>query len=69
MPISQNTANIDTVSQYSPRDYVQVQHPEWAKDAVIYQINTRQFTPENIHAKLFQTGEVRLCGFERSFWR
>jgi glycosidase len=29
-----------------PRPYVQIQHPEWSRDAVIYQINTRQFTPE-----------------------
>jgi glycosidase len=31
---------------YAPRAYVELQHPEWARDAVIYQINTRQFTPE-----------------------
>ena len=26
--------------------YVKLQHPEWSRDAVIYQVNTRQFTPE-----------------------
>jgi glycosidase len=31
---------------YAPRPYVELQHPDWARDAVIYQINTRQFTPE-----------------------
>jgi glycosidase len=31
---------------YAPQPYVQLEHPDWAKDAVIYQINTRQFTPE-----------------------
>jgi glycosidase len=31
---------------YAPRDISGVRHPEWARDAVIYQINTRQFTPE-----------------------
>ncbi len=31
---------------YAPRPYVEMQHPEWARDAVLYQINTRQFTPE-----------------------
>ncbi len=31
---------------YAPRPYVELQHPEWARDAVIYQINPRQFTPE-----------------------
>ena len=31
---------------YMPEPYVKLQHPEWSRDAVIYQINTRQFTPE-----------------------
>jgi len=26
--------------------FVKIQHPEWSKNATIYQINTRQFTPE-----------------------
>ena len=31
---------------YAPRDVVQVQNAEWTRDAVLYQMNTRQFTPE-----------------------
>jgi glycosidase len=31
---------------YKPVPYVQISHPEWSRDATIYQINTRQFTPE-----------------------
>ena len=31
---------------YQPRPYVKLRHPEWSKNATIYQINTRQFTPE-----------------------
>lgn len=31
---------------YQPREYVQFQHADWTKNATIYQINTRQFTPE-----------------------
>ena len=38
--LSDNTAN----NRYQPEPYVQLTHPEWTKDAVIYQINTRQFT-------------------------
>ena len=30
---------------YTPRDLV-VEHPDWARNAAIYQINTRQFTTE-----------------------
>ncbi len=31
---------------YQPMPYVSVKHPEWCKNATIYQINTRQFTQE-----------------------
>ncbi len=31
---------------YTPRPQVTIQTPEWAKNAAIYQINTRQFTKE-----------------------
>ncbi len=31
---------------YQPIPYVKIKHPEWSKNATIYQINTRQFTPE-----------------------
>lgn len=31
---------------HMPEPYVKLKHPEWSRDAVIYQINTRQFTPE-----------------------
>jgi glycosidase len=31
---------------YMPEPYVKFEHPAWSRDAVIYQINTRQFTPE-----------------------
>ena len=31
---------------YEPAPYVKIKHPEWTKNAVIYQINTRQFTEE-----------------------
>ena len=29
-----------------PEPYVQIEHPEWSRNAVLYQINTRQFTAE-----------------------
>ena len=31
---------------YQPQPYVTLTHPEWSKNATIYQINTRQFTAE-----------------------
>jgi 1,4-alpha-glucan branching enzyme len=35
---------------YEIKEYVKVTHPEWAKNAVIYQLNTRQFSPEGTFA-------------------
>jgi 1,4-alpha-glucan branching enzyme len=34
------------LSRYQPVPYVKLNHPEWSKNAILYQINTRQFTPE-----------------------
>src|SRR5512135_1202437 len=31
---------------YQPVPYIKIKHTEWCKNAAIYQINTRQFTPE-----------------------
>ena len=54
---SQNTANlVSDETRYSPSAYVQIDHPDWADDAVIYQINTRQFTPEGT----FRAAEAQL---------
>ena len=34
-----------SAAPHDPVDLSGVKHPEWTRDAVIYQINTRQFTP------------------------
>lgn len=39
-----------TPSPWQPRQYVQIQNPDWMRTAVLYQINTRQFTPEGTFA-------------------
>ena len=31
---------------HSPKQYVKIAHPEWSKNAAIYQLNTRQFSAE-----------------------
>jgi len=33
-------------NRFQPSPYVKITHPEWSKNATIYQINTRQFTAE-----------------------
>ncbi|MFN4113144.1 MAG: alpha-amylase family glycosyl hydrolase [Sphingomonadaceae bacterium] len=35
---------------WTPKSYVEIENPEWSRDAVLYQINTRQFTPEGTFA-------------------
>ena len=46
---------LDT-NPYQPIPYVKLKHPEWSKNAVIYQINTRQFT----EAGTFRAAEKHL---------
>ncbi|WP_026754918.1 alpha-amylase family glycosyl hydrolase [Sediminibacter sp. Hel_I_10] len=36
----------DTLGVFQPKDYVKLTHPEWSKNAAIYQLNTRQFSEE-----------------------
>jgi glycosidase len=36
----------DDLSTYAPAPFVRIKHPDWARTASIYQINTRQFTAE-----------------------
>lgn len=38
------TAN--NINPYQPQPYVQLSHPEWSKNAAVYQINIRQFTAQ-----------------------
>jgi len=39
---------------YEPQPYVIVNHPEWSKQAAIYQINTRQFSEAGTFAEVEQ---------------
>lgn len=48
--LAQAGADLTTRPADTPRPYVSVQHPEWSRNAVLYQINTRQFTPEGTFA-------------------
>lgn len=49
-PTVTNDVEGQSKSAYAAQPYVQFEHPAWAEDAVIYQINTRQFTPEGTFA-------------------
>ena len=47
---------MSTANPYLPAPEVELPHPEWSKDATIYQINQRQFTPEGT----FRAAEAHL---------
>lgn len=38
------------VNPYAPQPYVKIAHPEWTRDAVIYEMNVRQFSEEGTFA-------------------
>ena len=52
-----NTSN--TTGNYTPKSYVQLKHPEWSKNATIYEVNLRQYTTEGTF-KAFETHLPRL---------
>ncbi|GAA4321871.1 alpha-amylase family glycosyl hydrolase [Flaviaesturariibacter amylovorans] len=37
-------------SAHRPKEYVQLAHPDWSKNATIYEVNIRQYTPEGTFA-------------------
>ncbi len=46
-------------SLYAPKKYVELKHPEWSKNATIYEVNIRQYTPEGTF-KAFEAHLPRL---------
>jgi glycosidase len=41
----QTLAN-DITNAYQPKPYVEIEHPQWSKNATIYEVNVRQYTKE-----------------------
>jgi cyclomaltodextrinase len=52
-------ASGDSLAAYRPQAYVELKHPEWSKNATIYEVNVRQFTPEGTF-RAFETHLPRL---------
>lgn len=48
-----------SLSRYQPKNYVEIKHPDWSKNATIYEVNVRQFTPEGTF-KAFESHLPRL---------
>ena len=59
-PTQKGTAtNLTNTDPYSPKKYVELKHPDWSKNATIYEVNIRQFTPEGTF-KAFESHLPRL---------
>jgi glycosidase len=52
----QTTQKTNQEILHVPETYVKLEHPEWSKNAVIYQLNTRQFSKEGT----FKAAEMEL---------
>lgn len=51
--------NSGSLNRYEPKKYVELKHPEWSKNATIYEVNIRQYTPEGTF-KAFESHLPRL---------
>jgi len=51
--------NMKIEERYQPKKYVELKHPEWSRNATIYEANIRQFTEEGTF-KAFETHLPRL---------
>lgn len=49
----------ETSHRYEPKEFVELKHPEWSKNATIYEVNVRQYTPEGTF-KAFEAHLPRL---------
>lgn len=56
---SSDNKTTQTGDRYTPKDYVELKHPEWSKNATIYEVNVRQFTKEGTF-KAFESHLPRL---------
>ncbi|MBT0586474.1 alpha-amylase [Alteromonas sp. SM 2104] len=66
---AQRTASSDTAadrkSDFTPQPYVQFEHADWTKNASIYQLNTRQFTPQGtFNAASEKLHDIKAMGFD-----
>lgn len=53
------SSELTSASSYDPKPYVELKHPEWSKNATIYEVNIRQYTSEG-NFKAFESHLPRL---------
>lgn len=58
-------AKAEPADPYAPASFEGIEHPEWSRNAVLYQINTRQFTPEGtLQAATAQIPRLKALGVD-----
>lgn len=63
LPAAAQTPSAPVPARYQPQPDTLIRHPDWMKTAVLYQINTRQFTPEGtLHAAQAQLPRLKALG-------
>jgi len=61
-PADDGAAHADA---YQPTPYVQLTHPDWTRSATLYELNTRQFTPEGtFRAAMAQLPRLKALGVD-----
>ncbi|MEI7983677.1 MAG: alpha-amylase family glycosyl hydrolase, partial [Bacteroidota bacterium] len=55
----ENSAGEGIDDRYLPKPYVEIKHAEWSRNATIYEVNIRQYTPEGTF-KAFESHLPRL---------
>ena len=64
-PVQAAQTGATAFSPWQPRSTVTIEHPEWSRDAVLYQINTRQFTEEGtFHAAQRELPRLKELGVD-----
>ena len=57
--------NVNHDDPYQPKSYVQLENPDWVKDAVLYELNVRQFSEEgDFNAVVQQLPRLKNLGID-----
>jgi cyclomaltodextrinase len=57
--VSSHAQKLKATDPYQPKKYVELRHPDWSRNAVLYQVNIRQYTAEGTF-KAFEAQLPRL---------
>ena len=59
---------MNSQDRYQPVPFVKIAHPEWSKNATLYQLNTRQLTQEKVFAVFNFSSEPQEVTFKETLY-